>query len=541
MKLQYLLLVLLFVPLCLSSQDKVEAGLFLGESSYGGDLVEPNIFFGKGTNFGFGILGRYHLNENLGLRGNFLFGKMTGDDRNYADDLYRAERDISFESSFAEFSVMAEFEPFGHKRYQENGSFKKIFSPYVFVGLGAAFTNPETDYSKSNVNGVQEDQNNTASNTQFTVPLGIGVKYDLSQKINIGFEVGGRPTFTDYLDGVSITGNPDRNDWYLFGGFVLSAKLGNSDSDGDGITDNNDSCPEVPGSVDLKGCPDADADGITDAEDVCPNIAGLAKLSGCPDSDGDGIKDSEDSCPDDPGSRATGGCPDGDGDGIVDNKDECPTEAGLVSFSGCPDSDGDGIADKDDACPNEAGSKAQRGCPQRDSDGDGVVDEEDDCPNTKGLVTTNGCPDSDGDGVIDELDKCPTTAGSKASGGCPEIKKEDKDALDLAIQSIEFETGKARIKRASFKNLDQIASILKKYPSYGVAIKGHTDSQGAADANKKLSENRAKACFDYLSNKGVKASRMSHQGFGETQPVADNKTEVGRKKNRRVEFELSTK
>ena len=239
--------------------------------------------------------------------------------------------------------------------------------------------------------------------------------------------------------------------------------------------------------------------------------------------------------------RATGGCPDGDGDGIIDKKDNCPDDAGLISFGGCPDTDGDGIADKDDACPNDPGVKSRKGCPILDSDADGVSDEKDDCPYTKGLVTTNGCPDGDGDGVIDELDKCPAIPGTKAGSGCPEMAETDRTVLELAVKSIEFEPGSARIKRSSNKNLDQVGSILKKYPSYIVTIKGHTDSQGDSKQNKQLSENRAKACYEYLKKYGIDADRMRYEGFGETQPIADNKTSAGRQKNRRVEFSLYIK
>ena len=541
MKLKYLLLVLFFVPLCLSSQEKVEAGLFLGLSSYGGDLVEPNFFFGENSNFGFGVLGRYHMSETFGLRANLLFGQMSGNDQDYPEDEFRAERDIDFESPITEVSIMAELEPLARKRYQADGTFKKILSPYVFFGFGMGFISPDTDYSRSNVNGVADDQNNDASNAQFSIPLGLGLRYDLSQKVTLGVEVGFRPTFTDYLDGISLAGNPDRNDWYQFGGIVLSARMGNSDSDGDGIADKDDNCPEIPGVVGLKGCPDSDADGVKDSEDICPYVAGLEKLSGCPDSDGDGIADKDDTCPDKAGLRATGGCPDVDGDGVIDSKDNCPNDAGLVSFNGCPDTDGDGIADKDDACPTEAGTKAKKGCPVRDTDGDGVEDDKDDCPNVKGLVTTAGCPDKDGDGVIDELDKCPNVKGTKANKGCPAIKKEDKEALDLAVKSIEFQTSSAKIKSASYGDLNKVAEILNKYPNYAVQISGHTDSQGEAAKNLVLSKNRAKSCFDYLVKKGIKANRMSHEGYGETQPIADNNTATGRQKNRRVEFSLFIK
>ena len=541
MKLQYLLILALIAPMCLWGQSKLEVGLQLGGSNYGGDLVKPTIFIGEETNFGFGIFGRYRVQDNLAIRGNLIFSGMSGDDQNFADeDFFRAERDISFESPLTEFSVLAEFEPFGKKRY-EDGTFKKILSPYVFAGLGFAFIDPDTDYSRSNVNGVEEDMMVDASNAQITIPVGAGVKLDLSEKTNIGFELGVRPTFTDYLEGVSLAGNPNKNDWYLFGGLVLSSRFGSRDKDGDGISDKDDTCPEVAGITSLKGCPDADGDNITDSEDICPNDPGLVALSGCPDMDGDGIRDSEDSCPDQPGLRSAGGCPDVDGDGIVDTEDACPNEPGLVNFKGCPDTDGDMVADNLDDCPSEPGLKERNGCPNRDADGDGVNDDKDDCPAVPGLLAFNGCPDTDSDGVIDELDKCPTIAGTKASKGCPDIEKEDKEVLDLAVKAVQFETGSAILKKESYKVLNQIVTILEKYSAYSMAISGHTDNVGSESKNQELSEKRAKSCFDYIAARGVKDLRMTHAGYGESSPVATNSTSSGRRKNRRVEFSLYIK
>lgn len=83
---------------------------------------------------------------------------------------------------------------------------------------------------------------------------------------------------------------------------------------------------------------------------------------GCPDTDGDGILDKNDECPEVAGLAALGGCPDTDGDGIKDTEDECPTEKGSANLKGCPDKDGDEIADKNDDCPNIAGSPLLGGC-----------------------------------------------------------------------------------------------------------------------------------------------------------------------------------
>lgn len=111
------------------------------------------------------------------------------------------------------------------------------------------------------------------------------------------------------------------------------------------------------------GGTDTDNDGIYDQDDACPEEAGLEMFNGCPDSDNDGIQDSKDDCPNTPGLAEFNGCPDSDGDGVVDKDDKCPNVAGLKALMGCPDADGDGIADGDDNCPNEAGPAANNGCP----------------------------------------------------------------------------------------------------------------------------------------------------------------------------------
>ena len=117
----------------------------------------------------------------------------------------------------------------------------------------------------------------------------------------------------------------------------LTFKFGGKDTDGDGIYDKDDACPEVAGLPEFKGCPDTDKDGIQDSEDACPEEAGTKELNGCPDRDGDGIIDSEDSCPDDKGTKMMNGCPDADGDGVADKDDKCPTVAGTVANNGCPE------------------------------------------------------------------------------------------------------------------------------------------------------------------------------------------------------------
>ncbi len=201
------------------------------------------------------------------------------------------------------------------------------------------------------------------------------------------------------------------------------------------------------------------------------------------------------------------------------------------------DRDGDGVPDKDDLCPDTPGLASLQGCPDRD--GDGIPDNMDACPDVAGPAKFNGCPDTDGDGIPDNLDRCPTVAGPASNHGCPELSEKTKKLFEKALTGIQFETGKATIKPTSFGILNEVVSVMKENPSYNLEIHGHTDSQGKADMNLKLSEDRAASVRTYLEGKGVEADRMKSFGHGDTQPVADNSTAAGRAKNRRVEFKVT--
>jgi len=255
------------------------------------------------------------------------------------------------------------------------------------------------------------------------------------------------------------------------------------------------------------------------------------------DTDMDGILDKEDNCPTVPGLAVFVGCPDTDGDGIEDSRDDCPVIVGLLEFNGCPDTDGDGIKDGLDSCPTVPGVAAFSGCP--DTDMDGIEDAMDKCPTVAGISAFQGCPDTDMDGTEDSKDKCPRTYGPISNAGCPVIEAADREVLTFAMKAVQFQLGKATLTNESFSVLNQIVSIMNKYPDYKLSIDGHTDNTGAAEVNRKLSESRAKACRDYLMTKGIPESRMSYQGFGPTRPIADNSTYSGRTLNRRVEFNLT--
>jgi len=251
--------------------------------------------------------------------------------------------------------------------------------------------------------------------------------------------------------------------------FFLIGGGDGKDSDGDGLADRVDECPEAAEDFDdfqdEDGCPDRDndGDGVMDVDDQCPSSPedrdGWRDGDGCPelDNDADGLRDTEDGCPDkaeDPdGFQDADGCPDvdNDTDGIPDVRDDCPLEAedkdGFRDDDGCPepDNDGDGIPDRDDQCPNAAeelnGVADHDGCPEQDSDGDGVYDERDQCPGDSedldGFEDQDGCPDpdNDGDAIQDAFDQCPNDVedadGWEDGDGCPDFDNDDDGLPDL--------------------------------------------------------------------------------------------------------------
>ena len=307
---------------------------------------------------------------------------------------------------------------------------------------------------------------------------------------------------------------------------------------------------------------DRDQDGITDRVDACVDVAedkdSFEDVDGCPDPDNDrdGIADTADQCPLDPEDVDTfedqNGCPDPDNDrdGILDVHDDCPLEPeDFDSFedkNGCADADNDqdGILDVDDRCPVVPGVVAFQGCPPPDRDGDGVADSDDACIDVPGLAVFQGCGDRDRDGVADNVDKCPdepeTINGFQDEDGCPDKGKSKvlltKNKIEI-LEKVFFDFDKATIQKRSFALLDQVVLVLKANPQIDkLRVEGHTDADGDDKYNFKLSDARAASVRTYLADHGVEAARLSSAGYGETRPIADNKTAAGREKNRRVEF-----
>ncbi|MEN8912376.1 MAG: OmpA family protein [Polaribacter sp.] len=336
------------------------------------------------------------------------------------------------------------------------GETSQWFDPYVFLGGGYV-----------SFGDVSEGMLNTGAgfNSWFTENLGMNI------------QTGYRKGFSEEV----------AEHWQSSVGLVF--RFGGKDTDGDGVYDKKDACPEEAGLVAFNGCPDADNDGIKDSDDACPNVAGSAAMNGCPDTDGDGIADKDDMCVNAKGTKAN---------------------------NGCPDTDGDSVLDKDDKCATTAGPAANGGCPWPDTDSDGVLDKDDNCKNEVGPASNNGCP-------------------------LPIITEEAEAAINMSAKTILFKFDNASFQSGVSDQLDAIVAIMNKYPKANFSIEGHTDSIGTVKVNQKISEKRAATVKAYFVEKGIDAARLDTKGFGESMPIAGNMLKAGRSLNRRVEIKTTNK
>ncbi|MCG3171979.1 MAG: hypothetical protein GMKNLPBB_00120 [Myxococcota bacterium] len=236
---------------------------------------------------------------------------------------------------------------------------------------------------------------------------------------------------------------------------------------------------------------------------------------------------------------------DDDKDGVNNCEDTCLSEKGPRENKGCPwgDKDGDGILDNEDECKELKGVREFKGCPPPDQDKDGILDADDRCPQQPGPAEYKGCPDTDGDTVPDPDDKCPSVAGAVSNHGCPvEVKKAQMNLAENRIEikeQVQFDTGKATIRKASNALLSDVATLIKTYKITRIRVEGHTDDRGNDDMNMKLSQARAESVVKFLViNHKIDPSIFDAQGFGESSPIASNRTDSGRQQNRRVEFHV---
>lgn len=219
-----LLLLLILLPLShLFSQSirEIEGGVILGASSYSGDLTPAITPYTKDIKASVGFAARTALSQKFKLRASLTAFKLQSNDQNFPE---RTSRNFNFKTNLYELGLVTEWEPFGKDRYfgDAKGSkiFQRLISPYLYSGvmLGFASANPNfSGYRGTNttiLNGIVKDKQHGSSSYVLAVPIGVGIKYDLTQRIILGLDACMRITFSDYIDGICYSASPLNKDSY---------------------------------------------------------------------------------------------------------------------------------------------------------------------------------------------------------------------------------------------------------------------------------------------------------------------------------------
>lgn len=214
---------LLLFPFFIFSQN-FEGGLSFGLLFYQGDLAEDFLELEE-ANLSYAFVLRSAIHEKFYLRAGFMGGQISGDDANASNPGLQA-RGFKFQSDIFEFHLLGEWNILGEERVNTRGTVERQkFTPYLFGGIGLVLFDPQIFRNQ------EKDPEGRDYNTfNISVPIGGGVKFGLNERVVVSLEAGGRTAFTDYLDGISQLGNPDRNDWYWAGNIILTYTFGNPSS-----------------------------------------------------------------------------------------------------------------------------------------------------------------------------------------------------------------------------------------------------------------------------------------------------------------------
>ena len=217
LKITLLLLVLPF----LNFAQEYDAGVFAGVTAYQGDLSNSNLDFNE-INLGYGAYYRYQFTNYFAFRGSFMMGKVSGNDK-YSSKELRRQRGYSFSSSVMDVSAVAELDVFGLNVAGPTSIIKRKFSPYLFIGIGGGMYTPKVKTTEKALHALDAKQGK--SSYSLSIPMGVGFRYNLS-KVTIGLEGSLRQALSDYVDGISFSGNPDFKDWYGYMGLTLGYRFG---------------------------------------------------------------------------------------------------------------------------------------------------------------------------------------------------------------------------------------------------------------------------------------------------------------------------
>jgi hypothetical protein len=221
------LLVCLLSTLQLTAQHKsenryFEAGFLFGVTNYSGDMVEKRIELSE-THVGYGAYGRFHLGPVFSVKAHVYSGSISGDDANSSS---HPQRSLRFSTNIVELGLVGEINFGRRERFSSTGIHNFSLTPYLFAGVGATFASVEAEYygpaDQLNENLKVPLPEEGLSDKFILVPVGAGIRADISEAFALGLEGGVRPVFSDDLDGVRYNGNPKSGDWYYFAGVTVS-------------------------------------------------------------------------------------------------------------------------------------------------------------------------------------------------------------------------------------------------------------------------------------------------------------------------------
>lgn len=405
----------------------------------------------------------------------------------------------------------------------------KAINPYAYAGIGymkwTIKDKPNQAKWRSPYADVKED------GYDMYLPIGLGFEIKLTNSLLLDVTGGYNHIFSDdinYYNNIDIPGNGGNDGYWNLGvGLVFTGESGSSDNDMDGLTldqeemiGTNPDAPDTDGDGLIDGLEfnqyktdplnkDSDSDGLTDNEEIKtyttnPNLV---------DTDKDGISDGDEitKFSTDPLRIDT------DFDGITDFEEISETKTDPTKA----DTDKDGLKDGDEI------NKYKTSPLKLDTDEDNISDGDE-------VLKYNTDPtkqDTDGGTVLDKVE---------IDRGSNPLNPEDDIILDITapiiLDGVTFATGSAELSPESEKMLSRVLNTLNAYPEMKVEIRGFTDNVGNNNSNQKLSQRRANAVRYWILNKGVEPARVVAKGYGEQNPIADNKTEEGRRLNRRIEF-----
>ncbi|MDP2208089.1 MAG: OmpA family protein [Bacteroidota bacterium] len=448
------------------------------------------------------IFSRYHTSGVLALEAGFGFGMVEGKKIGF------------FSSKIIPIDIRLLLSPFPNSRIR----------PYFFSGISIMNFNPVDENERKLPRNARGDY----SKWMGVIPSGAGIQYFITN--NSIVELTGMYALgtKDYLDDRKIN---DNNDGYFLFGLNVYAffESGNADSDGDGLKNKD----EKQFGTDPNN-PDTDGDRLKDGEEVFTYLTNPLKR----DTDDDGLTDYDEIFL----YRTNPNNADTDGDGLIDGDE-------IKIYKTDPliaDTDKDGLKDGEEVLTYKTDPL------KADTDEDGLTDGEEVLQHKTDPLKK----DSDEDGLTDydEVITHLTDPLNKDTdnGGIPDGKEVEKgknpnDPTDdvvfipdvgdkLSLRGINFEFNSARLLPSSEDTLKFVAVGLLANPEIQIEISGHTDNIGSAKSNQLLSLRRAEAVKDYIVSKGVAAARLTTVGYGFTRPIADNGTEDGRARNRRIEF-----